>query len=349
MYLELISVIIPVYNTNKDSLEKCINSVLTQSYKNFEIIIIDDGSNSDIAYWLDEKSKCDSRIFLMHKRNEGVSVARNKGLEISKGQYITFVDADDYVEKDFFEKAINYMKMYQLDIVSGKTYKVNNDIKSDLEANKNTKIEIIENTSSILEAVLLSYKKSNNYSIKIMQSPWGKMFKRSVIANNTFPIGLKYGEDAVFNAKVFASAKKVGVANDYWYNYVISDFSSMSINSEKRILDFIEQHIQFINEIILWGNTSSNKSVLLISCKKVLYTVNEVISYYVKNYQNKSSKDIRNKLKEISSCRSLRYAINQLEMSKCDLTKKERMHVLFFKAQNLGLLLLKQKIISLLK
>lgn len=113
----MISIILPVYNTEK-YLERCINSIVNQSYNDLEIIIIDDGSTDGSARICDEWREKDSRIKVIHKQNEGVSVARNTGLEISKGDFIFFIDSDDYINNNYLlEKLMSVQKRYQCDIV----------------------------------------------------------------------------------------------------------------------------------------------------------------------------------------------------------------------------------------
>lgn len=100
---ELISVIVPVYNVEK-YIDKCINSIINQTYKNLEIILVDDGSPDNCGNICDEYSKKDNRIIVIHKENGGVSSARNIGIKNAKGKWITFVDSDDWIENDYVEK-----------------------------------------------------------------------------------------------------------------------------------------------------------------------------------------------------------------------------------------------------
>ncbi len=112
--MELISVIIPVYNQEK-YLNKCIDSLLTGTYKNIECIIVDDGSTDNSPELCDEYKK-DDRVVVIHKKNGGLSSARKAGFDVSRGQYITFIDSDDYVDKDYVEKLYNALKDNDADI-----------------------------------------------------------------------------------------------------------------------------------------------------------------------------------------------------------------------------------------
>ena len=104
--MEKISIIIPIYNV-KEYLKRCVDSVLNQSYKNIEVILIDDGSTDGSEKICDEYAKKDKRVVVVHQKNSGVSASRNKGIELATGKYIGFVDSDDYIHKDMFEKLYN--------------------------------------------------------------------------------------------------------------------------------------------------------------------------------------------------------------------------------------------------
>ena len=104
---DLISVIVPVYNIENDLLDKCISSIINQTYRNLEIIIVDDGSRKETADECDRLAEMDSRILLIHQENKGISGATNTGLNIAKGKYIGFSDCDDYMDADMFEVLYN--------------------------------------------------------------------------------------------------------------------------------------------------------------------------------------------------------------------------------------------------
>ena len=118
---ELISVVVPVYNVEK-YIDKCINSIINQTYKNLEIILVDDGSPDNCGNICDEYAKKDNRIIVIHKENGGLSDARNTGIEVSKGKYITFIDSDDYISDNYVSFLYNLIIEYKADISIGKHY-----------------------------------------------------------------------------------------------------------------------------------------------------------------------------------------------------------------------------------
>lgn len=120
---KLISIIIPVYNVER-YLRECIDSIIAQTYKNLEIILVDDGSSDKSGEICDEYSKKDSRIKVIYKKNGGLSDARNVALDIAKGDYIGFIDSDDYIEKDMFQILYNLAEEYNAEISSISFYKM---------------------------------------------------------------------------------------------------------------------------------------------------------------------------------------------------------------------------------
>ena len=132
--MKKLSVIVPIYNVEQ-YLKKCLNSIVNQTYKDLEIILVDDGSPDGCPQLCDEYASLDNRIKVIHKKNGGLSSARNAGLDIATGDYVTFVDSDDYLETDIYEKVINIFEDHSADIVSMRTQLVDqkyNVIKSDV-------------------------------------------------------------------------------------------------------------------------------------------------------------------------------------------------------------------------
>ncbi len=113
--MDLISAIVPVYNVEK-YLYRCVDSILKQTYENFELILIDDGSPDNCSQMCDELSEKDSRIKVIHQENQGLSAARNSGIKIAKGNYLTFIDSDDWISNTMFEDLINLIKEKNADI-----------------------------------------------------------------------------------------------------------------------------------------------------------------------------------------------------------------------------------------
>ncbi len=168
---ELISVIVPIYNVD-NYLEKCIDSIINQSYKNLEIILIDDGSTDDCGIICDKYKKNDERIIVIHKKNEGLSSARNKGLDIAKGNLISFIDGDDYIEHNMLATLKKNMEKYESDI----SICCCNHIKNNKKYNRFCNTSIKEFVSEGKCKYLNMY---NEYS-PLSNCVWNKLYKKEI-------------------------------------------------------------------------------------------------------------------------------------------------------------------------
>lgn len=204
----LISVIVPVYNV-EPYLRKCINSIIYQSYKNLEILLIDDGSTDNSGHFCDEYAEQDHRVKVVHKSNGGLSDARNRGIEIASGQYISFVDSDDYIDYEMYEKMLLHMTN-EVDFVScGTVDEYENRYKrSTREKTSNSFYEISGN--SMKEEFLLDRK------IKI--SICGKLFHREIVNEFRFPVG-RSSEDVPILWQIVKKCKKIISIDAGYYHY----------------------------------------------------------------------------------------------------------------------------------
>ena len=206
---ELISIIIPVYNVEK-YIRYCLESVINQTYKNLEIIIVDDGSKDSSGQIADEYALKDSRIKVIHKENGGLSDARNFGIKKAQGDYLIFIDSDDYVDVTMIEKLYNYAIKNELDIVTCNCLVVyeNNDKKVAISSNLDYSDDDVKN-------FLLS-----------KPAAWNKIFKKELFNNNQFKKGIYY-EDLELIPRLVNNTKKIGFINDALYYYLQREGSIM--------------------------------------------------------------------------------------------------------------------------
>ena len=171
--MELISVIVPVYNVEK-YLDECVNSILDQTYSNIEILLIDDGSTDNSPNICDFYEKQDNRVRVIHQQNGGLSLARNIGIEKSQGDFIVFVDSDDYISTDMLEVMINEMKknIESTSILMCNFVKVDSYGNVIKKNNYNLEKEIIDKVSAIDRLIV---SKDINYIVA-----WGKLYKKEV-------------------------------------------------------------------------------------------------------------------------------------------------------------------------
>ncbi|SFI09625.1 glycosyltransferase [Halpernia frigidisoli] len=217
---KILSVIVPVYNVEK-YLRKCLDSILNQTFSNLEIILVNDGSTDSSPEICEDYAKNDSRIKLIHQKNAGVSVARNIGIISAAGDYITFVDSDDWLEPDIYEKMFSITsEKFSSDIIMCDFFKITNNssekISSVLRRGFYSKSEIIEE----LYPTLIVTEKFGRIPII---SVWSCLFKRSLLIDNTinFDGSLMYSEDYLFMAESILKAKSFYyLKENYLYNYL---------------------------------------------------------------------------------------------------------------------------------
>lgn len=227
----LISIIVPVYKAEK-YLHRCIDSILTQSYGNFELILIDDGSPDNSGTICDEYAEKDNRVKVIHQKNAGVSAARNKGLDNSQGVWVSFIDSDDYIEKSYYEHLIQF---------------TNNDwIIEGFKTQKH--IEKI-NKSSFSDTDFLQFWDSHFHRL-YSTVPWGKLYKKIIIQNNNlhFDSEIRLGEDLIFNLSYIMYCKSIQLIDFSQYIYTTTSIASERYNLTDNEIIYI---INKINQLIL--------------------------------------------------------------------------------------------------
>lgn len=204
---EKVSVIIPVYNAIS-YIDRCIESILNQTYDQIEIIVIDDGSNDGSGEKLDRIAKINGIIHVIHQENSGVSIARNRGINKAIGKYIMFVDVDDIVPENAVNSLVENSKY---DLVCGSYLQNSNNKKKVIYEKK------IYNGNNMIN--ILSY---------VANAPWGKLYKREVIMKNNivFPEKIPYGEDSIFLIRYITYAKNLIVIDKVVYDYSVGNLNS---------------------------------------------------------------------------------------------------------------------------
>ena len=198
--MKKISIIIPIYNV-EEYLETCLKSIVGQTYPHLEIILVDDGSPDNCPYICDQYAEKDKRIVVIHQKNQGLSVARNVGVIRSTGDYILFVDSDDFFALDFCEKVMGIVEREKCDIVIGEVVSVDEQgeyLKSKYEY-AISEFEILSNYQAMKEVV--SEKRIIGYA-------WGKLYKRELLKGVNFPAGKIY-EDRFTLYKYFSKAERI--------------------------------------------------------------------------------------------------------------------------------------------
>ncbi len=214
---DLISVIVPIYKVEK-YLKKCINSLCKQTYRNLEIILVDDGSPDNCGKICDEFALKEPRIVVIHKKNGGLSSARNAGIEIAKGKYIGFVDSDDWIEETMYEKMITFLQSNNCDLVECAVNFVSNNKRSIYKQSVN---EILDGKSALERQFKAQ---GNNYMPRI--AVWTKLFKKDFWINRRFPVG-KIHEDYMLTCEALYYSKKIGLIKEGLYNHLLTNSNSI--------------------------------------------------------------------------------------------------------------------------
>lgn len=225
----LISIIVPIYCA-EDYLNYCIDSILAQSYKNFELILVNDGSTDNSGKICDDYAKKDDRIKVIHKENAGVSSARNTGIENAKGEYILFIDSDDYVDSDYCSAFIAAKEEYP---------KVEN-----IWCCINTVSNYNEKSNSKIEKNLYTVYYKNQFMTLhqkgLTSSPFNKLYCRNTILKNKLKMdtNLSLGEDLLFNIDYLSNTnKEIVVINKPLYNYVCNGKISLANKYYENMFD----------------------------------------------------------------------------------------------------------------
>ena len=307
---ELISVIIPVYNVEK-FLPYSLDRVINQTYKNLEIILINDGSTDNSKAICKQYEEKDNRIKIINQKNQGAAVARNTGLDNASGKYIGFVDSDDVISLEFYTGLYKLLKETDSDISECASVQISED---DL-FNKNYKFDNIDNIDFITTNSLGALNRINSEEIYITGKSivvWNKLYKRQLFNDIRFPIGKKY-EDDLTTYKIFNKINKLASTEKVLYNYVQRKNSLMHKEfSMDRLeaLEVFDNYEHFFKEY--------NNRYLYVKCLvrylRILYTILEELYNSQYKEKEKVKNIIEKKFKEI---------YNKLENNLCDLKPNE--------------------------
>jgi glycosyltransferase involved in cell wall biosynthesis len=223
----LVTVIVPVYKV-EPYLRRCLDSIVNQTYKNLEIILIDDGSPDNCGVICDEYAEIDKRIKVIHKKNGGLSSARNVGLDVFKGEYVSFVDSDDVVSLDMIE--------YLYDLLSDNNAEISVCLHEIVRDNhrwisfKNVNNQTVTPKECIKKLL---------YNDGVDTSAWAKLYKASLFNNVRYPQG-KLFEDIATTYKLFFNANRIALGNEAKYSYILRNSSIVGSSFNEKKLDLLE-------------------------------------------------------------------------------------------------------------
>ena len=234
---EKISVIVPVYNVEQ-YLERCVDSIINQTYTNLEIILVNDGSTDNSGKLCDELAKKDERIRVIHKENGGLSDARNRGIEEANSDLVGFIDSDDYIDSDMYEILLKNLNNTDADLSMCALYDVYNNTPEAQVTNKETwELSSEQAIKMVMEAKILSVTAVN------------KLYRKSLFSDLKFEVG-KIAEDAFIMVKLLDKCKKIVATNEKKYYYVHRENSITTQKFSTKFLNVIEAYEQNSNIIL---------------------------------------------------------------------------------------------------
>ena len=227
---KLISIIVPVYNVEK-YLKRCVDSILAQTYKNLEVVLVNDGSTDNSGVICDEYAKEDTRIKVVHKENGGVSTARNVGLEVATGECIGFIDSDDYIEPTMFETLLSKLEKENADMVICGFRQV--------QVNGVAKINKVDHNIDWSKENIIKNYFTQGIIKELMYAPVNKLYKKSLIRNLRFCEKYRMGEDILFLFQCIEKMNKLAYVDGVFYNYVMRENSAMTSPFSQKRLEYI--------------------------------------------------------------------------------------------------------------
>lgn len=265
MKSELISVIIPVHNVEAH-LDECLNSVVNQTYHNLEIILLDDGSTDKSGRICDDWAKQDERIRVIHKENEGIAATRNKGLEVAKGAYIAWVDSDDYVDLQLFEKLYDLLVSSGADMSMCNFYGLYGDT---LTFDGKTRIfDALYSAEEFLEQV---------YTTGFFSVVWNKLVPRGLYSDIHFPDGRRF-EDSAIMRELVMKCQKIATSKEPLYYYRRHEKSiTMQEKSPEEAAKYLEEYCQWLEDDIAFFADNENGKLMSQASK---FLCNAIILQY---------------------------------------------------------------------
>ncbi len=304
---DLISIIVPVYNVEK-YLNKCVDSILKQTYTNMEVILVDDGSKDKSGAICDEYEKIDSRVRAIHKQNGGVCSARNVALSESKGEWVAFIDSDDWIESDYVEQLYECAVQTKADVVACGYNRVTGKNK-----------ESINNSGNTMEL------SSKEFLIKVLNPQTGmgfchmKLYSKESLKGVLFDTNLVVGEDALFNEQVVLNIEKVCMLEKSLYNYRIN-LNSVVKRYDKEYANKYLKSMK-VNKEYLSSLYENDSEIMQNYYNFVAFHVLLIAVNYCFNEQNRDEKHLKS-LKRICNIDIFKTALKNSNYDCLSLTRK---------------------------
>lgn len=304
-----VSIIIPIYNTERYRFEKCIQSVIRQTWKNWELLVVDDGSEQECTIFIDELCSVDDRIQVFHNKNHGVSYARNYGVKHAKGDWVTFIDADDYVSPVMLEHALIAAKKTGAAFVIGAVYVTNS-----YDEKKNYIKEVKTQRMSVREVDLLkrhqldlSIKMFKNIDGgKITRGPISRLLRTELAQKHLFAESLEIGEDTIWNEEILEDNLQVALVKEIWYFYV-QNACSVTHKCNPLIKAMVEKKMVMVEQKIIRIHPELQRNFDTLLCEEVTSSIINRFLLHPENRMNyREKKDFIQEMLDESTFNRLR-------------------------------------------
>jgi glycosyltransferase involved in cell wall biosynthesis len=318
-----VSIIVPIYNT-EPFLKTCLESIVGQSYKNLEILLIDDGSTDDSPAICDTFAVRDSRIKLIHKANQGVSLTRNYALNICSGDFVTFVDSDDWLEPDAIKILIEIYVSSKADLIVASNYDI---ICSSDKSHSQIFPSVDWSTYDIIENLAFICEKLN--------VSWGKLYKTDLIQCNNIRFNslIPYGEDTIFNLDYLIFAKNITLSSKILYNYNQLNESAANKKFYSEFYSYMISCQQKVKELLFYHSSIAVSSIICEKCALRFFDL--AIFHYTNAYKARlcDKKEIINGLTKV-----FKYFRNEISL-KTLLKRYGILKSILFKSKNVVIFL----------
>lgn len=335
-----VSIIVPVYNAEK-YISTCLDSIINQTLKEIEIIVINDGSNDSSLAICNKYKEQDHRIRVLDKVNEGVSIARNIGIDIAKGEYLMFIDSDDWIDSDFCENLYNLAKKEKAELC------ISNYVKESLDFKEFYDIKIHKEMlykKDIKEAFLIELIERDEgkkvHDLAGFRGPWAKLYKKEILNkyNIKFDEMLKIGEDFLFNLNFLQKIKKISFDDGYYYHYR-TNFDSVTMKYKENCFEIYEEILKKLEKFLKTNSIydKSKNRFYKLSIKYLFICIDN-------EFRKENRKNILDKYRYLKYIRKNKYIENALinENFK-DYNFKQKILLLLFKYKQYWIIYLRKR------
>lgn len=338
-----LSVVIPVYNVEIQYLKECLKSIESQDFRDFELIIVNDGAPKEISDFLSDYSHQYDYVEVLCQENSGVAAARNLGLSKCNGEYVTFVDSDDTVTSDNFRKIMDRAKKDNLDVLMWGLYRCFGDKKvefspynEDMELFSEERLKEVQ--YKCLVGILPSFKKPS--TVDAAGSACAKLYRLDFLRENglLYTEGLKRAEDMLFNLKVFGKAKRVGYLYEFFYNYR-QLASSATYQYRPNGIEVFTQTLKYMREYLECINADDEfMQVFYMRC--IFFLLESMDMDYNNPSNTKPFSSRRKDLKTVSESFPYNEAVVNLKLFNKDLVLTRKIPLVLLRMRMYGLLML---------